>query len=103
MRHRRLPRLDLPGSSYYLGCCLHERRPLFTREDLCQLLLDLYVSQRHRVLAMPSEAALWTRTEYLHANPVRGGLVTTSTEYAWSNAEFWETGRGPVQCESMGW
>ena len=46
MRHRRLPRLDLPGRSYYLGCCLHGRRPLFRQEELAQLLLDLYVSQR---------------------------------------------------------
>ena len=46
MRHRRLPRFDLPGRSYYLGCCVHGRRPLFRQEELARLLLDLYVSRR---------------------------------------------------------
>ena len=48
MRHRRLPRVDLPHHSYYLTCCLDRRRPLLARPDLAQHLLDLYVDQRDR-------------------------------------------------------
>lgn len=28
--------------------------------------------------------------DYIHANPVRRGLVATPTEWAWSSARFWE-------------
>ena len=36
------------------------------------------------------EKTVWTVMEYIHANPVRRGLVTTPTEWAWSSARFWE-------------
>ena len=28
--------------------------------------------------------------EYIHANPVRRGLVAQPTDWAWSSARFWE-------------
>ena len=53
MRHRRLPRVDLPGHSYYLGCCLDGRRSLFGDRSLAELLVSLYVQQRdHGAIAL---------------------------------------------------
>ena len=46
MRHRRLPRLDLPGHGYYLTCCLDLRRPLLRQAELAEKLISLYVEQR---------------------------------------------------------
>jgi putative transposase len=48
MRHRRLPRLDLPSECYYLTCCLDGRRPLLQIPSFAQCLLDLYALHRHR-------------------------------------------------------
>lgn len=48
MLHRRLPRLDLPGATYYLTCCLDRRRPLFNRAELAELLINLYAVERDR-------------------------------------------------------
>jgi putative transposase len=48
MLHRRLPRIDLPGHSYYLGCCLENRRQLLRQDAFAQLLLNLYLAQRDR-------------------------------------------------------
>ncbi len=44
--HRRLPRLDLTGHTYYLTCCLDRRRPLFRRPGLAEFLISLYRAQR---------------------------------------------------------
>ena len=46
MRHRRLPRLALPGHTYFLTCCLHQRRRLLADPALAELLLALYARQR---------------------------------------------------------
>jgi putative transposase len=48
MRHRRLPRLDLRGRTYFLTCCLDGRRRLLARPDLAELVTNLYVAQRDR-------------------------------------------------------
>ena len=48
MRHRRLPRMDLPNHTYFLVCCLEHRRPLFENGRLAELLIDLYVEARER-------------------------------------------------------
>ena len=196
MLHRRLPRLELPGHTYFLTCCVDNRRSLLLRAGAAELLLKLYGEARERgdialhayvvmpdhyhvVVTLVGESSvsnlvrkvhglfawrwyrrtgnpaghegpalpngaypagheglggqppirpavprrrrrrLWqrrfydhvvrdeedwrTRMTYLHDNPVRAGLVTTPTDYAWSSAQFWDTGRGPVRCESMNW
>jgi len=48
MRHGRLPRFDLPHHTYYLTCCLHNRRPLLRSARSAQTLLDLYAGYRNR-------------------------------------------------------
>ena len=48
MRHRRLPRVDLPGHTYYLTCCVERRRPLFRDARLAEGLISLYVEARDR-------------------------------------------------------
>ena len=46
MRHRRLPRSDLPHHTYYLTCCLHNRRPLLRTDELAEQLIALYADRR---------------------------------------------------------
>ena len=46
MLHRRLSRLDLPGHTYYLTCCVDKRRPILQRADLAEFLISLYAAQR---------------------------------------------------------
>ena len=60
MRHRRLPRVELPAHTYYLTCCLDGRRPLFKHSKLAEALIALYVHARdrgdvalHRYVVMP--------------------------------------------------
>jgi putative transposase len=49
MLYRRLPRLDLPGRMYFLGCNLEQRRRYFAeRSQLAELLIQLYVAERDR-------------------------------------------------------
>lgn len=44
----------------------------------------------HNIFREKSVAAV---VEYIHANPVRRGLVGQPTEWEWSSARFWEGGR----------
>jgi putative transposase len=37
--------------------------------------------------------------EYVHANPVRRGLVANPLEWAWSSARFWHDGTGPIRMD----
>ena len=48
MRHRRLPRVDLAGHTYYLTCCLDRRRPLLKHGWLADGPIRLYVEARDR-------------------------------------------------------
>jgi REP element-mobilizing transposase RayT len=42
---------------------------------------------------VPNDASLRQKLNYVHANPVRAGLVDKPEEYAWSSASEYETGR----------
>jgi putative transposase len=46
MRHRRLPRLDLPGHTYYLTCCTDRRQRIFANPAHAEYLIHLYVCHR---------------------------------------------------------
>lgn len=57
-------------------------------------------------VARSSDGGPWAQTrraspmytaivDYIHANPVRRGLVEQSTDWQWSSARFWE-GRSDV-------
>jgi|GEM_PF-3237269 len=98
MRHRRLPRVDLPSHTYALTCCLDQRRRLFTDPDLTRALIALWAEARDR-----GDDDWRTKLTYLHDNPVRAGMVEVSTDYPWSSAAFWETGIGPVTCHGVDW
>ncbi|MFG0329908.1 MAG: transposase [Phycisphaerales bacterium] len=39
-----------------------------------------------------SPRVLWNAIEYIHANPVRRGLVGRVTDWRWSSARFWLLG-----------
>jgi putative transposase len=39
-----------------------------------------------------TEAVLYQKLNYVHENPVKAGLVTTTIEYLYSSARFFETG-----------
>ena len=45
---------------------------------------------------------LWPVAEYIHANPVRRGLVEKPTDWAWSSAAYWEGSTDvPLEMDSM--
>jgi len=48
MRHRRLPRVDLPQRTYALTCCLDQRRRFFDDPDLARALIDIWAEGRGR-------------------------------------------------------
>lgn len=48
MRHRRLPRVDLPSHTYALTCCLDRRRRLLAEADLADALIAVWVEARDR-------------------------------------------------------
>jgi len=61
MRHRRLPRIDLPHHTYFLTCCTHDRRPLLCAghkagdeapalriTNPAEMLIGLYAGYRDR-------------------------------------------------------
>ena len=157
MRHRRLPRLDLPGHTYALTCCIHARRRLLETPDLAEKLIGLFAEARdrgdillHGYVVMPdhyhvvltlkeglpvshlirrihsafARAAkrqlrttdrVWQerfydhvirnhedwleQVEYMHANPVRAGIVDDPVLYRWSSCRFWEAGDAPLRCD----
>ena len=37
-----------------------------------------------------SPKALWSTIQYIHANPVRRGLVRHPSEWEWSSARWWD-------------
>lgn len=42
------------------------------------------------VLPIFSEAMFMEKLNYIHQNPVRGGLVERATDYRWSSARIWQ-------------
>lgn len=42
------------------------------------------------VLPVFSEGMFMQKVNYIHQNPVRGGLVEHATEYQWSSARIWQ-------------
>ena len=55
--------------------------------------------RRFRDHVVRDDGDWYTKMEYIHANPVRAGLVEDPTRYRWSSARFWMTGDGPVRCD----
>jgi putative transposase len=46
-------------------------------------------------------AAIWSTIRYIHANPVRRGLVERPEDWMWSSASYYLTGRpGPIAIDS---
>jgi putative transposase len=43
------------------------------------------------------------KIEYIHMNPVRGGLVGEQTDYRWSSAWFWWKGERLAVCDPPLW
>ena len=44
---------------------------------------------------------IWQKINYIHANPVRGGLVAGAEDWLWSSAR-WYAGFRPVKLEMDG-
>ena len=44
---------------------------------------------KRNVLPVFSEGMLMEKVNYIHANPVRAGLVEEATDYRWSSARIW--------------
>jgi putative transposase len=79
MLRRRLPRLDLPGHTYFLTCCLEGRGALFERADLADALVALYLEARdrrdislHGYVVMPDHYHVLLT---LRGSPSIGGVV----------------------------
>ena len=79
MRHRRLPRIDLPHHTYYLTCCPHSRRPLLRTGQLAEHLIALYADRRdqraillHGYVVMPDHYHLLLT---LREEPSVSGIV----------------------------
>ena len=43
-----------------------------------------------------SEKGIWNVVEYIHANPVRRGLVERTADWLWSSAGFWAGDSNPL-------
>jgi len=150
MRHRRLPRLDLPSQIYFVSVTTARFAPWFQNPQAAESLCRLICGERgrsfllHAFIVMPhhyhllvtllaehripqviqrlnSQSAravnaavgragrLWARRfydhvvrntedfrqcmDYIHYNPVAAGMVESASEYPYSSAAFWETGR----------
>jgi len=48
MCHRRLPRVDLAGRSYFLTCCVEKRRQLLRHARWARAIIGLYAEARDR-------------------------------------------------------
>ncbi len=60
MLYRRLPRVDIPGATYFITCCIERQRPFFKRGKLADLIVELYAEARdagritlHAYVVMP--------------------------------------------------
>ena len=51
------------------------------------------------VLPVFSEGMFLEKVDYIHRNPVRGGLVDDATEYRWSSARLWQM--RPLESEPL--
>jgi putative transposase len=45
--------------------------------------------------------SLWPVVEYIHANPVRRGLVERPADWPWSSARFWLDGSGLLRMDKI--
>lgn len=72
--------------------------PLLREDELRQLAQQTGLGGRtlwqrgFRGLAVTSEEFYWQKLNYIHANPVRANLVTSSEEYLWSSKRLYEAG-----------
>jgi putative transposase len=49
-----------------------------------------------------NDRPLWEVIDYIHANPVRRGLVRCPTDWVWSSARFWAGDlSGPLQMDPL--
>ena len=55
--------------------------------------------QEKNVFSIFSEAAFMQKVNYIHANPVRAGLVESAIDYRWSSARIWR--RCPLNDEPL--
>lgn len=46
--------------------------------------------QEKNVFSVFSEAAFMQKVNYIHANPIRAGLVEHASDYHWSSARIWQ-------------
>jgi len=46
--------------------------------------------QEKNVFSIYSEAVFMQKVNYIHANPVRAGLVERAVDYRWSSARIWQ-------------
>ena len=83
-----------PGHAHFLTYSCFRRLPLLTR------LSVEYPSRRVFRFWQPGggfdpnafrEKTVPAVIDYIHANPVRRGLVAQPTDWEWSSARFWET------------
>jgi hypothetical protein len=47
---------------------------------------------------------IWQKINYIHANPVKAGLVKTAKDYYWSGfGSFYEQGEAPLPVDKDWW
>jgi REP element-mobilizing transposase RayT len=59
--------------------------------------------QEKNVFSIYSESVFMQKVNYIHANPVRGGLVVSGADYRWSSARIWqhrEIDDEPLLCDN---
>ena len=59
---------------------------------------SLWQSEKN-VLPVFSEGMFVEKLNYIHSNPVRGGLVENATDYRWCSARIWQ--RWPLENEPL--
>jgi hypothetical protein len=65
---------------------------------------DASGKERRRAFPVTSGDTMRQKLDYMHANPVRMGLVTSAEAWRWSSAAWYVDGSGPIAMDIVdGW
>jgi hypothetical protein len=68
-------------------------------EPVCQVWQEIF-----KGLPLWSDWLIWQKISYIHANPVRAGLVKSTSEYRWSSYKsFYDIGDDPIAVDKEWW
>ncbi len=101
---RKWSNLNLPGALHYVTGNFLDRTPVFTDPECCKVFLDELQTLNRNWPSKLITYVLMPKINYIHANPVKAGLVKSAKDYYWSGfRSFHSQGDEPLAVDHDWW